>query len=70
MKKDYEAGRYKTHTEAETEFRKLVDREESLRLRLFLGALPHFFVKQQPFSSALPHAAGARSPGRTGRGKA
>ena len=31
MKKDYEAGRYKTHTEAENEFRKLVEREESCR---------------------------------------
>ncbi len=29
MKKDYEAGRYKTHTETENEFRKLVEREES-----------------------------------------
>ena len=31
MKKDYEAGRYKTVTEAESEFRKLVEREENCR---------------------------------------
>jgi hypothetical protein len=31
MRKDYEAGRYKTRPEAETEFRKLVEREESCK---------------------------------------
>src|SRR5258705_4470930 len=29
MKKDYEAGRYKTHTEAENAFRRLVEHDEA-----------------------------------------
>jgi hypothetical protein len=31
MKKDYEAGRYKTVTEAEVEFRRLVEQEENCK---------------------------------------
>jgi hypothetical protein len=31
MKKDYEAGRFKTNPEAETEFRRLIEREESCK---------------------------------------